>query len=863
MLLNPSPVTDRSNLILPLDHITASDAGRVGGKAYNCARLKQAGLPVPDGVAITIDAADDADALSTQLGPALDHFPTDARFAVRSSAADEDGADHSFAGIHDTKLNVAHVGVLDAIQACWASVHSPTALAYRRTQGLPAEQVDTGVLIQLMIQPVMAGVAFTIDPMTGRNDELLISAAWGLGEAIVSGQVEPDVYRVTKRDGAVLSTHIGEKRCRVLAHDGVSRLVETDDSERHTPTMTPDQLRELAGLLTQIEHEYGVPQDVEWCHDGGQFWIVQSRPVTAIATASGTDLEWTRANLREVLPDLPSPQNSDIVCDLLDHATRQFYGNLLAPEEVLGPLCKSFYGRPYLNLSQLRYLSQRVGQPPAAMMRGWGHAEAITDADEVVVPQSRRESISALPSVLRMMGQVFTARRHIRRQFALVDDNLNQLGTYRPEMLSDVDLIDLAKQHGGAMEASIDIAILISAGISVFSNMLKASCARAGASVQPWLQAHLASGQKTVSAQQGFDLLALANTARRDRHTQHYFLHAADAFSNYREALQKTAFLEQFDHFLMQYGHRGPHESDLAIPRYHEHPTPLLQAIREHVRAPSCPSPEAIMAQQARDADTARRTFETQLSPWQRRTLLPRVRWLLRRLKQWYLWRERNRFEAIRVGGEIRQWHLVLAQRFVDRGWIETRDDYFFLLMNEIESVAANPERGSEMRASVTERRSTYATWQQLQMPLYMRESELPMLIRRANAALPHAGVKQLFGFGVSPGQAEGEVVVIHSPEDFTHMKQGAILVAPATDPAWTPLFTLAAGVIVEIGGIGSHASTVAREYGLPALANVKNATRLLQDGMRVRLDATRGGARHFVISPEDQIISPPQDLIG
>ncbi len=841
MLLDTNQAIARADLMIPLDHITASDARRVGGKAYNCARLKQAGFPVPDGIAVTIEAMDHAASLSAQLDPALAHFPAGTRFAVRSSAADEDSADHSFAGIHDTKLNITHDGVPDAIRACWASVQSSVALAYRRTQALPTEELRTGVLIQLMIQPAVSGVAFTVNPMTGQSGELVINAVWGLGESLVSGQVEPDVFRVSKTNGAMLSTSIGEKRCRVAAENGVSRLVETSDAESAMPTLTQEQSRELAELLTKIEREHDTPQDVEWCHDGQQFWIVQTRPVTAAAMATDSDIEWTRANLREVLPDLPSPQTLRIVCDLLEQATRRFYGNMLAPADELGPMVKAFYGRPYFNFSQFRHLSHRVGLPLSMTMRGWGHAEAITDEDEVAAPRTRYESISTVPDVLRMIGRVSTTRRRLRRQFALVDESLKCLESDEPETLSDVQLLDIVKRDSQAVNTSVDIALLLAAGIGMFQKMLWTSCKRVDFSVEQLQHTNLASGEKTVSSQQGFDLLALAHAARGDKCAQHYFLNAADAFDDYREVLRDTSFLDQFDHFLSQYGHRGPYESDLAIPRYRENPTPLLQAIREHVRAPTCPSPASIMAQQEHDAETARQAFATQLTPWQRLTLLPRGRRLLRRLKQWFLWRERNRSESIRVGAEIRRWQLILAQRFVDRSWIETREDYFFLHLDEIEIAVAHPERGHELTSIVAERRTTYATWQHLQMPLLMRTSELPMLMRRANATLPNAAVKQLYGLGVSAGQTEGEIVVIHSPDDFSRMKQGAILVAPATDPAWTPLFTLASGIIVEIGGIGSHASTVAREYGLPALANVRNATRLLQDGMRVHLDATNG----------------------
>ncbi|WP_089718627.1 PEP/pyruvate-binding domain-containing protein [Candidatus Entotheonella palauensis] len=843
MLLDSDQTSTQTDLIIPLDHLTPSDAGRVGGKAYNCARLKRAGLPVPDGVAVTVEAMNDAAALSAQLDSALAHFAADTRFAVRSSATDEDSADHSFAGIHDTKLNVAHDGVPDAIRACWASVQSDTALAYRRTQNLPTEDIRTGVLIQVMIQPVVAGVAFTVNPMTGQGDELVINAAWGLGEALVSGQVEPDEFRVNKTDGAMLSMHIGEKRCRVIAEHGVSHLVDTPKAERGRPCLTPQQLRELAALLTRIEHEYGAPQDVEWCHDGHQFWMVQSRPVTATAMAGGPDLEWTRANLREVMPDLPAPQTNRIVCDLLTEGLQRFYGDLLAPFDQLGPMAKVFYGRPYFNFSQLRHLSHRAGLPISVTMNGWGHAEAVRAEDEVAAPRTWHELISGLPDMLRVIGRMMTARRRVHRQFVCVRTSLERLASCQPETLSDAQLYHTVKREGEPLNTSVDIALLLGAGIGNLWQMLTATGTQLGLSVDSLVRTHLASGEKTVSTQQGFDLLALAHTARNDQRVQSYFLNASDTFTfdDYRETLRGTLFLDQFDHFLAQYGHRSTYESDLSVPRYREHPIPLLQAIRGHVHAPTCPSPKAIVAQQECDAKAAHQAFAAQLTPWQRRTVLPYVNWLLRGLKQWFLWRERNRSEAIRVGAAVRRWQLVLAQRFVDRSWIDRRDDYYFLHLDEIEKAIADPERDHQWTSLVARRRTAYAAWQHLQMPLLMRESELPKLLRQTNAAMPAADVKQLYGLGVSAGQTEGEVVVIHSPDDFSRMKPGAILVAQATDPAWTPLFTLASGVVVEIGGMGSHASTVAREYGLPALANVKNATRLLKDGMRVRLDATHG----------------------
>jgi pyruvate,water dikinase len=230
------------------------------------------------------------------------------------------------------------------------------------------------------------------------------------------------------------------------------------------------------------------------------------------------------------------------------------------------------------------------------------------------------------------------------------------------------------------------------------------------------------------------------------------------------------------------------------------------------------------------------------LSPWQRWTVLPRVRRSIRRIKQYYVWREHVRSDLARVLGALRARLLILADRFVERGWLERRDDFFLLHFPEVARAIADGAQGRDaLRAIVAGRTAERERLRPLQMPLLMRESELASLLRRTHVTGGSPGEGELTGLAVSAGSVEAEVVVVRDPADFGRMKAGAILVAPATDPSWTPLFTLASGVIVEIGGVLSHASTIAREYGLPALANVKHATRRLRSGERIRLDATEG----------------------
>src|SRR4051812_9315449 len=289
----------RGDMFKRLDDITDRDRPFVGGKAVNCARLRRAGFPVPDGIVVLSDATDAAiPALATDAW--LGGVGTETRFAVRSSGIGEDSAGHSFAGVHDTRLNVQRADLIDAVRACRRSADSPAARAYRQARAIADRDARIAVLVQIMVPAVTSGVAFTINPITGA-DEIVVNAARGLGDALVSGLIDPDEYRIAKGDGVVLSASAGGANTRGVA----------------AATLSSGDLRVLASLVTDIERHYGTPQDVEWCHDGSQFWIVQSRPVTGLAEVRSekregksqrAEVEWTRANLAEVLPDQMSPQ---------------------------------------------------------------------------------------------------------------------------------------------------------------------------------------------------------------------------------------------------------------------------------------------------------------------------------------------------------------------------------------------------------------------------------------------------------------------------------------------------------------------------------------------------------------------------
>jgi len=378
--------------------------------------------------------------------------------------------------------------------------------------------------------------------------------------------------------------------------------------------------------------------------------------------------------------------------------------------------------------------------------------------------------------------------------------------------------------------------------VSVYEHALRQICERAGMPYERLAYTHLAAGEKSVSSAQAFDLLRLARAAQQEFKAREYFAGTRQTFQNYRTELHDTDFSKKFDRFLETFGHRGHYESDIAMPRYHEDPSSLLFTIQSHVQSGDTPDPSDIAARQNKEAEKAWNEFQAKLRGWQRPALIPIARWLIRRIKQYYLWRELCRSSVVRVAWPIRLLHLEMARRFIERGWLELRDDYFFLTPADVDEVVETPEAGSALLSRVARRKAEWANLATIEMPLLMKESELPAVVRKnaAAAAAPESR-REWSGLCVSAGYVEGEVIVLRSPAEFSRMKRGAILVTIATDPSWTPLFTLASGIIVEVGGILSHASTVAREYGLPAIANLKNATKILKDGDRVRLDATNG----------------------
>lgn len=843
-----------------LDEIEGDDYPIVGGKAFQLALLHRNGLLTPPGLVVTThffidhvtqlayaplwsgspDVAVTENALlfladtlktrplsreqTTSLQAALDrYFPPEIEFfAVRSSATDEDHRHHSFAGIHLTELGVPRSAITVSLTRCWASALAEPALRYRRSHGMSIQGIKIAVLIQAMLHPQVAGIGFTLNPTTGARDELLIEGSWGSGARVVSGQVNPSRYRLAKRP-----PH----------YPLIGREAGDIPPDRPANLLSDRQLRRMADGLLRIEALMGDPQDVEWAWQDDDFYILQTRPAQTMPAIDlpTIDTEWTRGNYRESLPELPSPLFASLLDRTHDRAISFFSQVNLNPHGV-GPYIKTIYGRPYLNLTMLKRVTSQLGFAPNSILQAFGYAEpgpARTDSisiDWEVMWRARRAMWRLVKNGLQAEKQV---ERHERRVTTLAESLALPLpGADRPE--APVHLLAQFRLREDVYSDLLRVTLVLVGGIAGLGAIAARLLEPVSASAGDMANALASLGTQTLAPPQSQVLIELGQIARAETVAQNYFAGAADDFSDYRQALAGTEFLHQFDEMLSRDGFRALYEADMAWPRYRDDPTPLLQIIGRYTQMDTLASTGG----PARDRqDATAPTWQRRPAIWRRLLAAP----FINRLRKLLFLRERMRLAQAKAMAAIRRWDLALAQRWVEIGWLDSQEDYFWLKMEDIErTLVAGADAGVTLRPIINARRTTYQTYEAISPPNVLRDSDIPHLEQDSGQETKLSG-RVLTGLPLSPGQVEGQVVVINRPEDFSQMKEEAILVVPSTDPAWFPLFPLARGLIVEMGGLLSHGSIIAREYGLAAVANIPDAMKCFQTGDRVLVDGSTG----------------------
>ena len=836
--------------------LASSDIDQAGGKAANLGELTRAGLPVPPGfvvlteayrayiaehqmheqiTALAAAASDDpagydeaaaqikalfedevSDTLRTEIAEAYAALGEDVPVAVRSSATAEDLPEASFAGQQDTFLNVRGLDdLLVAVGDCWASLWTARAMAYRARQGIDPATVSLAVVVQQMVDAESAGVMFTANPSNGRRDETVISAAWGLGESVVSGGVNTDNIVVRTSDGTIVSNEIADKAVMSVYAEQRTQERPVPADQRKRPVLSEAEVAELAAYGTRIENHYGTPQDIEWARADGKFWILQARPITALPEPEAAmPTDWTvpeptamyvRASIVEQLPDPLSPLFADMIDGAVTRSLQSLFRELLQ-EDVIR---ERDVGLTTVNgYAYYRYTRSGMGRlmwksPPAFRMLLNGGT------------QDRWRSYSH-PRYRRIVSD-WTAR------------DISELST--DELLAGVqELVDAAAEYYTAVQTIIPVA----ATSEVLFTWCYDSVVRT--KDDPPAPVFLL-GYDSAPIRAEKSLYDLATWTRSHPELAESLL-----------ALPPQTFLEtaaesqdplwhewhtRFQAHLAGYGH-VVYNLDFINPVPADDPVPLLETLRFFV------SGKGVDPYERQQRSAARREEATAAVL----TRLDAVRAMpIRRLLRWAQGVAPVREDALADVGlawpQLRRMLAEIGRRHQQASVINEPDEVYWLRRKEIEDGVGN------LAEQVEQRKQLWRGQLRATPPQLLPKGSWGDMFRNWMPAASEEQTGDLIkGTGASAGTITAPARVLGGPQDFGSMQPGDVLVASITTPAWTSLFAMASAVVTDIGGPLSHSSIVAREYGIPAVLGTGVATRRIRSGQLIKVDGDAGTVR-------------------
>lgn len=885
--------------------IPLNDSGisltRIGGKGLNLAKLAQAGFPVPGGFVVTtkgyaafvehagindwmaeetskvaVSNPDDLTALSqrirtrfragslppalaTQIRTAYDNLGRP-RVAVRSSATAEDLPDLSFAGQQDTFLNVlGDDDLLTAVVDCFSSLWSARAIGYRARNGIDQSAVSLAVIVQEMVQSETSGVLFTANPLTGKRTESVIEATFGLGEPLVGGMVEPDHYVVDTPTGQVLETTAGTKA--TVMHGLADGGTETVQADRRQQALADAQVGALVDLGERVATLYGTPQDIEWAFADNRLFLLQARPITTLYPLPRTDgSEDLRVYISlgavQGVPDPFTPLGQDMIKGLFAGICRIFRLEATIFDQ---PLVHIAGERPWIAVTAaLRNpLGRRIflkALPLVEPVVARSIRELIRDPRLAVGIFRPSILARAAPVLARILGAALFAwllpeaalhrvQASVEKVIALTEGQAQRAGTLHQRLA----LWEwLCHQVMFPMVFPLFVPLIAVGYASLHAlGRLAAKLEARNPDLPPGLFMEVTRGlANNATTEMGLQLWQVAQRIRADAQAYAAFNAASPealARDFHSKTLPRTA-QTALAAFLERYGMRGLAEIDVGRPRWREQPIALIRALQSYLSIQDATvAPDAVFRRGQRAAKEAEEHLAAAAITGLHTPLAGSlVHWLTRRVRTLAGLRESPKFLIIRLMDMARTALLTSGQELVEAGVIQRADDVFFLHMNELK-VLAMCTSGDWMRLVET-RRATYNR--------EMHRRMIPRLLLSDGTAIhgtpddtAEASDRTMVGSGVSPGTVEGTVHVVFNPND-ARLEPGEILVCPGTDPSWTPLFLAAGGLVMEVGGMMTHGSVVAREYGIPAVAGVDRATERLQSGQRVRVDGHSGRIR-------------------
>ncbi|MES1243732.1 MAG: rifamycin-inactivating phosphotransferase [Acidobacteriota bacterium] len=837
--------------VLGFQEIDRTQVAAVGGKGAHLGELSRIeGIHVPAGFCVTTDAFQRilAEAPSISLLPSLDNrldqlsrlkpddreaigalsseirrtlegiaIPDDlaaeitrplarlgeqAAYAVRSSATAEDLPTASFAGQQDSYLNVVGpAAILRHVSRCWASLFTERAVTYRLRNGFDHRKVRMAVVVQRMVFPQAAGILFTADPVTGNRKVASVEAGFGLGEALVSGLVNPDIYKV--RDGEI-----------------VAKAVATRE-----PALTDEQVVRLAQLGRRIEAHFGRPQDIEWCLAGDDFQIVQSRPITTLfPIPEAGDLEnhvYVSVGHQQMMTDPLKPLGLSVWQLTTPRPMAEAGGRLFV--DVTQALA-SPASRPGL-LAMLGKSDPLIGDALQTVLDRGDFIPSLPDAGPAWTPPGAGSaSIETDPALVTEL---------IERSQASIAAVKHDIRTMSGSALLDFILADIRERKRVQFDPRSLQVVMAGMEATWWLNDR----------MQEWLGETNAADTLTqsvpnnVTSEMGLALLDIADVIRPHPDIVAFLRQVED--EGFLDELPRLAggreARDAIRAWLDRYGMRGVGEIDITRPRWSERPTLLLPLILSHVKS-------------FEPGEAGRRFEQGRQEAWKKEEdLLARLRDLpdgprkaeeakrmIDRVRTFAGYREYPKYHMISCYFVYKQALTEEAERLVQARVLREKEDVFWLRFEELQEVVRTNRVDDQL---IRQRKDAFRSYQALTPPRVLTSDGEAVAGTYRRGDLP-AGA--LVGLPVSAGTVEGRARVILDMAE-ADLEPGDILVTAFTDPSWTPLFVAIKGLVTEVGGLMTHGAVIAREYGLPAVVGVEQATRLIRDGQRIRVQGTAG----------------------
>ena len=747
-------------------------------------------------------------------------------YAVRSSATAEDLPHASFAGQHDTYLNIIEKkAILQHIRKCWASLFTDRAVIYRMQNQFDHSQVYLSVIVQRMVFPQASGILFTADPMTSNRKRLSIDASFGLGEALVSGLVTADCYKV--QEGKIVEKRIATKKLAIYGRkEGGTETQPIDPDQQKTQTLTDQQILQLAHIGRQIESHFGWPQDIEWCLVDDTFYIVQSRPITTLypipeAKETQENHVYISVGHQQMMTDAMKPLGLSFFLLTTPAPMRKAGGRLFVD-------CTHLLASPSSRENFLNTMGQHDPLLKDALMtivEREGFIKGLPDDKKAPSPNTDMlAQVEIDPTIVSdLMKRTQTSIEALKQ--TIETKSGSDLVDFILEDIQELKQILFDPQSSHVIRAAMDASLWINERMNEWLGEKNAADTLSG------------SVPNNITSEMGLALMDVADVIRPYPEVIHYLQHVKD--DSFLDELVKFEGGEEardaiYD-YLSKYGMRCTGEIDLTRTRWIEKPLTLVPMILSNIK-----NFEPL---------ASRRKFEQG-----RQKALKKEQELLDRLKQlpdgeqkaketkqmidlvrnFSGFREYPKYGMIDRYFIYKQALLKEAEQLVQVGLIHQKEDIYYLTFEELHEVVRTNKVDYQM---ISKRKEEYKFYERLTPPRVITSDGEIIVGQYKRENLP---TDAIVGLPVSSGVIEGRARVILNMED-ADLEEGDILVTPFTDPSWTPLFVSIKGLVTEVGGLMTHGAVIAREHGLPAVVGVDNATKLIKDGQRIRVHGTEG----------------------